>query len=222
MIAAVLPSWERWAEAGPALLTFRVTQVLTGHGCFGEYLKRIGAELTANCHHCSARPDSAQHTLEECAAFEEQRCTLVTAIGPDLTPPAIVKALLASGNKCAAVTSFCEEVMSCKEAAERERERTASGRRRGKRRRPPGRAKSSYHGLGTWKTRRSSLRSRQETSAGSEEESKRTSNSARESRRSSKAPMEEGTGKSCASGQEFTGEGPDTQRKSDGHGRCWV
>ena len=137
VIAAVLPSWERWAEAGPALLTFRVTQVLTGHGCFGEYLKRIGAELTADCHHCSAGPDSAQHTLEECVAFEEQRCALVTAIGPDLTPPAIVKALLAGGEKCAAATSFCEEVMSCKEAAERERERTASGRRRSKRRRPP-------------------------------------------------------------------------------------
>ena len=41
--------------AGARMLAFRVTQVLTGHGCFGEYLKRIGAEATAGCHHCEAQ-----------------------------------------------------------------------------------------------------------------------------------------------------------------------
>lgn len=54
--AAILPNWDEWMEAGPTTLTFaRVTQVLTGHGCFGEYLKRIGAEATAGCHHCEAQ-----------------------------------------------------------------------------------------------------------------------------------------------------------------------
>ena len=49
VIEAVMPNWERWMEAGPALLTFRVTQVLTGHGCFVNFTK--------NC-------NSARHTLE--------------------------------------------------------------------------------------------------------------------------------------------------------------
>ena len=34
--------------------TYRVTQVLTGHGCFGEYLLRIRKKDTARCHHCDA------------------------------------------------------------------------------------------------------------------------------------------------------------------------
>ena len=113
---AILPNWEQWAESGPALLSHRITQVLTGHGCFGEYLKRIGAETTAACHHCNADLDSAQHTLEVCEAFEEQRRALTAVIGPDLSPAAIISALLAGDEKRKAVTSFCEEVISHKEA----------------------------------------------------------------------------------------------------------
>ena len=48
---AILPNWEQWTESGPTTLAYRTTQILTGHGCFGEYLKRIGIESTAACHH---------------------------------------------------------------------------------------------------------------------------------------------------------------------------
>lgn len=89
-VLAILPSWELWANKGPAKLTFRVTQVLTGHGCFGEYLRRIGAEETASCRHCPESVDSAQHTVEVCEAFSEQRRKLVEAIGPDLSPVSLV------------------------------------------------------------------------------------------------------------------------------------
>ena len=32
-------------------MTYRMTQVLTGHGMFGEYLMKIGRETTDICHH---------------------------------------------------------------------------------------------------------------------------------------------------------------------------
>nr|XP_033204521.1 uncharacterized protein LOC117165169 [Bombus vancouverensis nearcticus] len=38
---AVLPNWEAWRSHHGLPLTFRMTQVLTGHGVFGEFLKRI-------------------------------------------------------------------------------------------------------------------------------------------------------------------------------------
>ncbi|XP_054000563.1 uncharacterized protein LOC128888008 isoform X2 [Hylaeus anthracinus] len=38
------------------------------HGCFGEYLQRMGRESTAQCHHCGEEVDTARHTLEECPA----------------------------------------------------------------------------------------------------------------------------------------------------------
>ena len=134
VVEAILPSWEQWAVTGPALLTYRATQILTGHGCFGEYLRKIGAEETAACHHCSADVDSAQHTLEACGAFSDQRCRLVGRIGSDLTPAALIRALLAGEEERQAVLNFCEEVMSIKEAAERERERIIPERKRKRRR----------------------------------------------------------------------------------------
>ena len=118
---AILPHWEKWWESNPPGVTYRVTQVLTGHGCFGKYLGRIGAEQTAECHHCGAEYDTAQHTLAECSAFESQRRTLIANIGDDLSPAAIIKGLLAEDAKREAIFSYCEEVMGLKEAAERGR-----------------------------------------------------------------------------------------------------
>ena len=81
--------------------------MLTGHGCFGEYLHRIGKEATARCHYCDASMDSAQHTLEYCPAWAQSRRDFIAEIGWDLSPPAILEALLVSDRGRRAVTSFC-------------------------------------------------------------------------------------------------------------------
>ncbi|CAD1468551.1 unnamed protein product [Heterotrigona itama] len=97
----------------------------------------MAAERTAECHHCGAYRDTVQHTLKECAAFEEQRHVLRTSIGEDLSPAAMVKSLLAVDRKRMAVTHYCEEVMTATENAERARELcnpTRMGRRRARER----------------------------------------------------------------------------------------
>ena len=38
VLVAVLPNWDVWLDGAGPPLTYRVTQVLTGHGCLGEYL----------------------------------------------------------------------------------------------------------------------------------------------------------------------------------------
>ncbi|RLU24554.1 hypothetical protein DMN91_002643 [Ooceraea biroi] len=42
---AINPCLAKWLDRGWGGVTFRMGQVLTGHGCFGEYLCRIGREL---------------------------------------------------------------------------------------------------------------------------------------------------------------------------------
>ncbi|XP_050476656.1 uncharacterized protein LOC126866761 [Bombus huntii] len=108
VLGAVHPNWDVWLDGGGPPLTYRVTQVLTGHGCFGEYLHRIGKEATARCHHCDASVDSAQHTLEYCPAWARPRHDLIAKIGWDLSPPTILEALLVSERRRKAVTSFCD------------------------------------------------------------------------------------------------------------------
>lgn len=78
--------------------TFRATQVLTGHGCFGRYLHLVARrEPTPKCHHCSGcNEDTAEHTLAYCPAFAEQRRVLVAKIGPDLSLATVVATMRGS------------------------------------------------------------------------------------------------------------------------------
>lgn len=139
-IEAVRPVLDDWLGRRHGSLTFRATQVLSGHGCFGKFLHRIGREPDARCHHCvHCREDTAWHTLAECAAWEEPRRALISEVGNDLSLPAVFRSMVGSAASWDAVISFCEDVISQKEAAEREREvlsaLPARNRRIGRRRR---------------------------------------------------------------------------------------
>ncbi|XP_076302616.1 uncharacterized protein LOC143220942 [Lasioglossum baleicum] len=102
--------------------TFRLTQVLSGHGCFGEYLNKIGREVTPGCHHCGEEVDSPDHTLETCPAWAKERRALVQCVDWDLSLRVIVPSMACSEKVWRAMASFCEQVMLQKEAAERGRE----------------------------------------------------------------------------------------------------
>ncbi|CAH2217041.1 jg22316 [Pararge aegeria aegeria] len=84
-IEAIRPVFGQWIQREHGSLSFRLVQVMTGHGCFGHYLYRVARrEPTPSCHECGATDDTAQHTLEECRRWDPQRRTLVAEIGGDL------------------------------------------------------------------------------------------------------------------------------------------
>ncbi|XP_071650765.1 uncharacterized protein [Temnothorax longispinosus] len=89
---AIQPVLREWADRWGRGITYHAAQVLTGDGCFGEYLCRIGKKRTTECHHCPEGADTAQHTLEFCPAWDEQRRTLRENVGQDLSLPAIIAA----------------------------------------------------------------------------------------------------------------------------------
>lgn len=138
-IEAVRPVLQQWMGREHGTVTFRMAQVLSGHGCFGKYLCRIGREQFSLCHHCDGcSEDTAQHTLEFCPAWAEERRDLNTKVGQDLSLSNLIRAMVDSDNVWKAVLAFCEAVMTKKESAEREREtenpiqirRRRTGRRR--------------------------------------------------------------------------------------------
>jgi hypothetical protein len=141
-IEAICPVLEEWVGRRHGSLTFRLVQMMTGHGCFGHYLYRIARrEQCPRCHHCDSPDDTAEHTLIECPAWQQERHELTAALGEGcLSLQTMVEAMVGNERAWKAAASFCETVISQKEAAEREREEDALAaplrrRREGRRRR---------------------------------------------------------------------------------------
>lgn len=130
--------------------SFHVTQMLADHDCFGHYQSRIGSEATHKCYQCGADRDTAQHTLEDCSAWVDERCVLVVKIGADFKPRAVIKAPVREGEESWRALSSCNTVMWQKEKAERERIRRGERPQRGVLC-PPRRRKAQGH----WVHRRS-------------------------------------------------------------------
>ena len=114
---------------GHGNLTYRLAQVLTGHGVFGSYLARIGREATTECWFCGAPEDDVERTIAVFPTWDEHRQRLVGDIGPDLSIRGLVNALLRGPREWSAVSRFSEAVLRAKEDREREYEKSGFRRR---------------------------------------------------------------------------------------------
>ncbi|KAJ8717859.1 hypothetical protein PYW07_005789 [Mythimna separata] len=126
--------FEEWLERGYSVVSFRMTQVLTGHGKFGRFLHRIKEESTPGYRHCvDHSEDTVEYKVEVCPTRAENRRVPVEAIGGGVfSRQALVQAMVRSEEGWRAVAFFCEAVMLAKEAADskRARERPSLRRRR--------------------------------------------------------------------------------------------
>lgn len=131
-VNAVLPHFEEWMARGWGGLNFHLTQLLTGHGCFGAYLHRIGKQpADESCAHCGDACDSAEHTLSWCPSWMFERLDLKRSLGledmVELPLSRVVEEALKSRDAWSALSRFASIVMRRKENAERAREREAAG-----------------------------------------------------------------------------------------------
>ena len=85
----IIPCVLEWTERRHGLMTFHLTQVLTGHGCFRSYLKRIGVYESAECPTCSKTNKDVGHALFACPRFLEERERFRALWEGPLTPKGI-------------------------------------------------------------------------------------------------------------------------------------
>ncbi|XP_050452160.1 uncharacterized protein LOC126851863 [Cataglyphis hispanica] len=124
---AILPHFQEWISRKHGSSLLRTTQLLTGHGCFGTYLYRIGKALMPYCEHCNVQnvEDSPEHTLRDCTAWEENRNKLCESLEVNvdtLTLEKIIQLVLCSKEKWEAFAEFANVVMLRKEVVERARQ----------------------------------------------------------------------------------------------------
>lgn len=121
---ALLPVMNNWLDREHGQMSFHLTQLATGHGCFNTYIYRMGKIDSPICSQCEATEDSAEHTLQECVRWEEERNILINSIGAEgeLNLETLVKAMLEDKDKWSAGVKYAKGIMRIKEAEERERE----------------------------------------------------------------------------------------------------
>lgn len=59
-------------------VSFHLSLLLTGHGCFNDYLFRFGKASTKACSQCGASPDTAEHSIFKCDSFYHSRAIACT------------------------------------------------------------------------------------------------------------------------------------------------
>ncbi|KAJ8939102.1 hypothetical protein NQ314_011233 [Rhamnusium bicolor] len=76
-----------------------LTQVMTSHGSFQAYLKRISKSDDDTCIYCHEEPDDACHTLFRCNKWREQRERMEATFGQELRPGNLIHNMIEDTHK---------------------------------------------------------------------------------------------------------------------------
>ena len=122
----LIPDIGTWTSRRHGQASFRLTQCLTGHGCFSAFLKKIGKEQTERCPLCGDCKDDAEHAVFHCAAYAMERWGLGCKHNIKWTPgPELLSAMLATKKCWQDVDDFLQKMMKRREELERDRRQSA-------------------------------------------------------------------------------------------------
>ncbi|CAD7001750.1 unnamed protein product [Ceratitis capitata] len=85
-----------WIEREHGETDFYLTQFLSGHGCFREYLYRFGHDDGTGCSFCNSAAENVEHIFFSCLRYEVERSTIEQLINERMTPDNIVSHMLQS------------------------------------------------------------------------------------------------------------------------------
>lgn len=113
----------KWIRRRHGCISFHLTQMLTGHGCFGAYLFRFKRRQSPVCVDCGAEEDDAEHTVFRCDRWWRPRRELEDMLGGQMEPDNIIGQMLETREKWRAVKQFVGKVLGTKEEEERTQQR---------------------------------------------------------------------------------------------------
>ncbi|GBP70071.1 Retrovirus-related Pol polyprotein from type-1 retrotransposable element R1 [Eumeta japonica] len=92
----LIPRIDVWLNRSHGEVNFYLTQMLSGHGCFREYLHRFKHDNSPECPSCPGVIENAKHVFFECPRFYPQRDQLENVLQQSIQPETIVEAMLSS------------------------------------------------------------------------------------------------------------------------------
>jgi hypothetical protein len=115
----LIPRINRWNSRKWGQVNFYVTQFLSGHGCFNEYLLRWKKRNDAECMYCGDPHDDVEHTFIGCDRWWQERRNMEVELGMDVTPERMVEYMVQSKSKWDTIVKYITTIMKRKEADER-------------------------------------------------------------------------------------------------------
>lgn len=118
----LIPDINKWQSRRHGEVNFHLTQVLSGHGCFAEYLHRFGKLNSPECWYCGHVSDDAAHTVFACDAWYSRRNNAEKLLNVILKPENMIEIMLRSRDNWGTINTLVYEIMSSKEREERRRQ----------------------------------------------------------------------------------------------------
>lgn len=108
----LIPNIAEWIGRKHGETNYYMTQALSGHGCFREYLFKYQHDISDECPECIGETEGVEHALFWCPRFAGQRRALNNALGTTTAPANLVKLMMSSEKNWMAACSFVTIVMS--------------------------------------------------------------------------------------------------------------
>ncbi|KAJ8983333.1 hypothetical protein NQ317_003138 [Molorchus minor] len=117
----LIPRIQEWLDCRHRQVDYYLAQFLTGHGSFGQYLKRIGKIEDQRCRYCGAEEDTPRHTVMECNRF----ATVREAVWEELEiedEADLLRKMMASKDNWCKIHQVIRDTMTNKEREERDQQ----------------------------------------------------------------------------------------------------
>ncbi|KAJ8973349.1 hypothetical protein NQ317_008622 [Molorchus minor] len=121
----LIPNITQWIKCEHRTANYHLTQVMSGHGSFRSFAKRIKKDASDECMYCGEE-DTAEHTIFKCSRWRENRDSAYQELGRELTPETLVMTMITSDTAWKTTFNMIKTIMSAKEKEEmarQERER---------------------------------------------------------------------------------------------------
>lgn len=108
--AKLITDLNGWLNREHGEVNYYLTQILSGHGYFSEYLHKMGKVNTPICIYGDNSIDDAEHTLFECERWSQERNAVQHNVG-EITPDNIVEIMMQRESNWKHVALYIEKVL---------------------------------------------------------------------------------------------------------------
>jgi hypothetical protein len=107
----LVPDVSEWVDRRHGEVNFHLTQILSGHGCFRQYLNKFGHAESPACPECVDVEETAEHVFFVCPRFASARSDMMAVSGIDTTPDNLVPRMCSDRDTWSAVSAAASRIV---------------------------------------------------------------------------------------------------------------